>query len=172
MTDAVTNVFKNLVAPISRNSDVAMGFTLDVALETLISWTIRYFIGLQHGLFEIAISVILAAPLIGVGSIMTVKAEGAIANMEWSTRFLLGLQSCPSIFASQYIVGTFNAGKFYLPQIRIWDALVTIVARTMSRVIILYAAEKEMWGMDKWKKYMTLQQEQLKAGVFAKKVGV
>jgi hypothetical protein len=161
MTDAVTNVFKNLVAPISRNSDVAMGFTLDVALETLISWTIRYFI-----------SVILAAPLIGVGSIMTVKAEGAIANMEWSTRFLLGLQSCPSIFASQYIVGTFNAGKFYLPQIRIWDALTTIVARTMSRVIILYAAEKEMWGMDKWKKYMTLQQEQLKAGVFAKKVGV
>jgi len=33
MTTSVTNVFKNLVAPVTRNSDVAMGFGIDIVLE-------------------------------------------------------------------------------------------------------------------------------------------
>ena len=174
MTTSITNVFKNLVAPISRDSKTAMGFGLDVFLETLISWTIRYLIGLQHGFFEILTTVILAAPLIGIGSFMESpsvemkKASKTLKTSEWSTRFLMGLQTCPSILVSQYVVGTFQHGNIYMPKFRIWDFLVTIMARTVSRVIILYANEKEWYGMKNWALYQALQEEQLAGGTFAK----
>ena len=174
MTTSVTNVFKNLVAPISRNSNTAMGFGLDVILETSISWVIRYLIGLQHGFFEILITVTLAAPLIGVGSFMTdpqikMKQDSkTLKTSEWSTRFLIGLQTCPSILLSQYVVGCFQKGNLYMPQFRIWDFLVTIMARTLSRVIILYANEKDWAGMKYWREYAKLQTDQIEGGTFSK----
>ena len=174
MTTSFTNVFKNLVAPITRNSNTAMGFGIDVVLETLISWAIRYLIGLQHGFFEILITVTLAAPLIGIGSFMEdpqlqmIKDNKTLQTSEWSTRFLIGLQTCPSILLSQYVVGTFQKGNLYLPKFRIWDFLVTIMARTMSRVIILYANEKDWAGMKYWREYQQLQRDQIAGGTFSK----
>ena len=169
MTTSVTNVFKNLAAPVSRSSDVAMGFGIDVVLESAISWGIRYLAGARVGFFEIVVTVVLAAPLIGVGSFMTVDNEkGNLKESTYKYRFMSGLQTVPSIFLSQYIVGTYQTGKFYIPKLDLMHIVITTVARTLSRVIILFANEKEWWGMDKWRQYQGLQEEQIAGGTFAK----
>ena len=173
MTTSVTNVFKNLAAPVSRNSDVAMGFGIDVLLESAISWGIRYLLGARHGFFEILVTVALAAPLIGTGSFMTVEFEGkSLAESTYKARFMMGLQTVPSIFLSQYVVGTFQTGTFYVPKLDVMHLVITTVARTVSRVIILFANEKDVWGMDKWRAYADLQKEQLAGGTFASKQGL
>ena len=170
MTTSVTNVFKNLAAPVSRSSDVAIGFGIDVVLESAISWTIRYFVGARHGFLEILATVALAAPLIGVGSFMDVDLKGkSLADSEYKERFLMGLQSVPSLFLSQYIVGTYQTGRFYVPKLDLMHLVITTVARTLSRVIILFANEKDWFGMDKWRQYIQLQSEQIAAGTFSKK---
>ena len=165
MTTSVGNVFKNMVAPVSRSSNNLAGFSIDVLLETTISWGIRWLLGAQHGFFKIMVTVALAAPLVGAGSFIPVNATEAGKNLaatKYSYRFMLGLQSVPSIFLSQYIVGTAANGGFYNPGFDIWHILITIFARTISRVIILLLNEYGMWGMGKWEQYVELQQRQIR----------
>ena len=164
MTTSVTNVFKNMVAPVSRSSNNLAGFTIDVLLETTISWGIRWLLGAQHGFFKIMVTVALAAPLVGAGSFIPVNATEAAKNLadtKYSYRFMLGLQSVPSIFLSQYIVGTAANGGFYNPGFDIWHILITIVARTLSRVIILFFNEQGVPGMGKWAEYIEFQKRQI-----------
>ena len=168
MATSVANVFKNMVAPLSRSSNNMAGFTLDVLLETTISWGIRWLFGAYHGFFKILVTVALAGPLIGVGSIMpgmgsfaNTEAQKPLSKTNYKYRFMLGLQSVPSIFLAQYVVGTAANGGFYNPGFDIWHILITIVARTLSRVIILFLNEQELPGMAKWAEYQAFQQRQI-----------
>jgi hypothetical protein len=164
MATSIGNVFKNMVAPVSRNSTVLAGFSIDVLLETTISWVLRWLVGARHGFFKILFTVALAAPLIGVGSFIpaTIKSGKNLKTSGYGFRFMLGLQSVPSIFLSQYIVGTAQNAGFYNPGFDIWHILITIFARTISRVIILLLNEYGMWGMGKWEQYVELQQRQIR----------
>ena len=164
MTTSVGNVLKNLVAPVSRNSNTLAGFSIDVLLETTISWALRWMLGARHGFFKILVTVALAAPLIGAGSFIPVNQtedRKRLEDTKYTYRFMLGLQSVPSIFLSQYIVGTAANGGFYNPGFDIWHILITIVARTLSRVIILFLNEQGLPGMGKWAEYIQLQKKQI-----------
>ena len=172
MADSVTSVFKNTVAPLVRDNHVTMGLVLDVFLESVISWTIRYVVGEKMGFWEIFTTVLMATPLIGLGSIGTVKLTDEqgnnITKTSVSVRFLLGLQTVPSIWVSQYIYGTTRNG-FYMPKFQIWPILTTVISRTLSRVIIMTLFINKFPGSTYWEKYMDFQHRQIEQGFFAKK---
>ena len=164
--DTVKSIAKNTVAPLGRNTNTAIGFSIDTFLEATISWLIRYLIGDRVPFFSLMVTVALSAPLIGLGSVMGTKFTGADTDM--SVKFLKGLQTVPSLFVAQYVLGTVNRG-FYAPSISIWHVLITTIARTMSRVIISYANDKGFLpGKAQWEEYIGLQSDQLNGGTFSR----
>ena len=171
MTDSVKNVFKNIVAPLVRDNHTTFGLFIDVTLESIISWTIRYLVGEKMGFFEIFTTVFLATPLIGFGGMAEVSTKDKqgkeVGDTSYAVRFLLGLQTVPSIFMAQYIQGTVSQG-FYMPKFRIWPILTTIISRTLSRVIIMTLMLNDAPGHTYWKTYMDFQDKQIKESFFAK----
>jgi len=169
-TDSIKAVFKNTVGPLVRDNHTSMGLVIDVLLETTISYSIRWLVGEKMGFWEIFTTVLLATPLIGLGSIGTVKLvddQGKnIVKTSMSVRFLLGLQTVPSIWASEYILGSLKNG-FYVPRFQIWPILTTIIARTLSRVIIMTLFINEAPGHTYWNEYMNFQHKQIAEGYFA-----
>ena len=75
MTSAITNVFKNAFAPVTRSQEVATGFAIDALLESLISWGIRMLIGVKRPLWELVTEIALAGPLMSAGAFYQVKTE-------------------------------------------------------------------------------------------------
>ena len=170
MTDAITNVFKNTFAPLTRSQAVATGFTIDVVLEAAISYGIRMLIGVKRPFWELITEIALAGPLMSVGAFYEVKLkdkQGKDIIENNSVRFMLGLQTVPALFMAQYVLGTIQKG-FYTPKFGVWPILITIVARSMSRVIIMYMADKKFAGMESWAAYFNFQSEQLARGRFRK----
>ena len=164
--DSVKNVFKNTVTPITRSQDSAIGFTIDTLLETTITWTMRYFLGMRVGFLNLLFTVILAAPLVSAGSFIKIDMSGSGALQTWYVRFLLGIQTVPSYFLAQYVMGTVQNG-FYVPKFRIMDILVTVISRTLSRVIIMVAMDQNVPGAAKWTAFFETQLKQLKEGNLA-----
>ena len=161
----ITNVTKNVFAPLTRSSKTASGFAIDLFLETLITWGIRYMLNMRVPISELVVTLGLAAPLMGFGSFMD-----AGKGVDMSVKFMQGIQTVPSLFLSQYIVGTMTKG-LYVPKLGIWSILITIISRTMSRVIIAYMQEKKWLGetiQKYWLAYTTFQKKQIAQGLFAK----
>ena len=166
MTSAITNVFKNAFAPVTRSQAVATGFAIDVLLESLISWGIRMMIGVKRPLWELVTEIALAGPLMSAGAFYQVKTtdkDGSSTLENNSVRFMLGLQTVPALFMAQYILGTIQKG-FYTPKFQIWPILITIVARSMSRVVIMYLVKQKFTGYKNWTEYFVFQQKQLVEG--------
>jgi len=165
--DSVKNVFKNTLAPITRSQNSAVGFALDTLLETVITWVIRYALSMKVSFFRLLSTVMLAAPLISAGGFvkMELRKEGAIHT--WQVRFLLGLQSVPAYFLAQYIVGTTQNG-FYVPKFKIFDILITIISRVLSRVVIMVAMSNDLPGSKKWFEYLDYQTRALRGGNLSK----
>ena len=171
MTSAITNVFKNAFAPLTRSQEVATGFAIDVVLEALISYGIRMLIGVKRPFWELITEITIAGPLMSVGAFYEVKTEddeGSSTLENNSVRFMLGLQTVPALFMAQYVLGTIQKG-IYTPKFQIYPILITIVARSMSRVIIMYMVKQKMTGYVSWVTYFEFQQKQLAEGRFAKK---
>ena len=165
----VTSVFKNAFAPITRSSNTATGFGIDLFLETVITWLIRYMLNMRVPFSELIVTIGLAAPLMGIGSF---KSQGEGQETDMSVKFLQGVQTVPSLFLSQYIVGTMSKG-LYVPKLGIWSVLITMMSRIMSRVVISYIQEKKWLGetiQDSWLAYTTFQKIQMKGGLFGEKV--
>ena len=162
--DAVKNVFKNTLAPITRSQDSAVGFALDTLVETALTWLLRYFLNMKVSFFRLLSTVAIAAPLIAAGGFvkMELRTEGAIHT--WPVRFLLGLQSVPAYFLAQYIVGTTQNG-FYVPKFKIMDILISIVSRVLSRVVIMVIMKNDsVPGRKQWWAYLDYQTRALRNG--------
>jgi len=161
--DSIKNVFKNSVAPITRSQDSAVGFAIDTVLESALTWILRYFLGMKVSFLRLISTVVLAAPLVSAGAWIKVDLSASKAIHTWSVRFLLGLQTVPAYFLSQYIIGTTQHG-FYVPKFRIMDILVTTIARVLSRVLIMTIMDQDVPGAAKWYKFLDTQLKQTKEG--------
>ena len=161
--DSIKNVFKNSVAPITRSQDSAIGFALDVAIESILTWIFRYLVGMKVPFLTLLFTTLVSGPLVSAGAFIKVDLAKQDAVHQWSTRFLLGVQTIPAYFLAQYIVGTTQHG-FYFPKFRIMDILVTTVSRVVSRVLIMTVMDQDVPGAKKWFTFLNTQLKQTSEG--------
>ena len=128
------DVLNNTLLPVTESTEVAAGNAQRVVLEVLMSKIIRKVMRMQDRSFLYLTAVhTLALPLLG-------GFQAALStSQDYNQTNLAQIQAAaacvPAVYTSEYVVNTSSVG-FHVPKPNLRDALVTAVAKILTRPLI------------------------------------
>ena len=127
-------VLKNMGAPLTASTPAAMGNAQRVVLEVLMSKILRKVMRMQDRSFLYLTAVhALSLPLIGgLQSVFTGEQNFNSSNLQ---QVQAAAGSVPGVYAAEYVVNTSSVG-FHVPKPSLRDALITAVAKILTRPLI------------------------------------
>jgi len=162
--DSTKTVLSNAVNPFLQGGTVAGGLTLDIIVEAGLTYLVRWVLKAHRPFWLLVVELLVSTPLNGLGSWF--EQNDPKDQQPLTIDFLTGISNVPQLFLAQYLVSFPNYQYgFHMPSLNIWDVLITVIMRPVSRVIINAAARNNFVGSTFLDAYSNFQTKQKDAAV-------